>query len=277
VRVARGSFAGGLRAVLFLLALALTSTPAAALPANFTESAVYLGLDRPTSVRFSPDGRVFVAEKSGIIKVFDSLSDPTPTVVADLRGNVHDFWDRGLLGLALHPDFPTTPYIYALYTYDFDALEPSVPAPRWGDTCPDKDAQGLIIGPGATADGCVVNGRLVRLKVNPDDTLDGGEQVLLENRWCQQFPSHSIGDLVFGPEGALHVSAGDGASFNTDDWGQFGGTRGPAPQDYPFTPANPCADPNTPRGTATTKPGAQGGSLRAQDLRAPRACPTRPR
>jgi glucose/arabinose dehydrogenase/PKD repeat protein len=219
------------------------------------------------AIRFSPDGRVFVAEKSGLLKVFDSLSDTTPTTVADLRTNVHDFWDRGMLGLALHPDFPTTPYVYVLYTYDFDPLEPSRPAPRWGDTCPDKDASNNIIGPGATTDGCVVNGRVSRLTVNPDDTLSGGEQVILENNWCQQFPSHSIGSLVFGTEGALYVSAGDGASFNTEDWGQFGGTRGTAPQVYPFTPANPCADPNRPRGTATTKPTAEGGALRAQDVR----------
>ena len=37
---------------------------------------------------------------------------------ADLRTNVHDFWDRGLLGLALDPGFPTDPYVYVLYTYD---------------------------------------------------------------------------------------------------------------------------------------------------------------
>ncbi|HUD70719.1 MAG TPA: PQQ-dependent sugar dehydrogenase [Dongiaceae bacterium] len=252
-----------------IVCLVAAAVPAGALPPNFTESAVFLGLDHPTAVRFSPDGRVFVAEKSGLVKVFDSLTDTTPTVVADLRQNVHDFWDRGLLGLALHPDFPTTPYLYVLYTYDFDPLEPSVPAPRWGDTCPDKNAQNQIIGPGATADGCVVNGRLSRLTINPDDTLEGGESVLLENHWCQQFPSHSVGSLVFGPEGALYVSAGDGASFNTEDWGQFGGTRGPSPQTYPFTPANPCGDPNSVRGVATSKPAAQGGSLRSQDPRTP--------
>jgi hypothetical protein len=34
-------------------------------------------------------------------KVFDDLTDPTPTIFADLRTNVYNFWDRGLLRLAL--------------------------------------------------------------------------------------------------------------------------------------------------------------------------------
>ena len=48
---------------------------AATLPAGFSESVVFSGLTNPTAVRFAPDGRVFVAEKSGVIKVFDSLTD----------------------------------------------------------------------------------------------------------------------------------------------------------------------------------------------------------
>jgi len=250
-----------------LALVALAPSKAFALPTNFTESTAFSGLTAPVAVKFSPDGRVFVAEKSGLIKVFDNLADTTATVVADLRPNVHNFWDRGLLGFALDPQFPIRPYLYVLYTYDFDPLEPSIPAPRWGDTCPDKNGQGQPIGPGATTDGCVVTGRLSRLQVNANNTLNGGEQVLLENNWCQQFPSHSLGSLLFGPEGALYVSAGDGASFNTEDWGQLGGTQGSAPYSYPFTPANPCADPNSARGTPTSKPAAEGGAFRAQDAR----------
>src|SRR5262245_34335460 len=106
------------------------------LPPGFDDPVAFSGLTLPTAVRFSPDGRVFVAEKSGIIKVFDGLSDPTPTVVADLSTNVHDFWDRGMLGLALHPDFPATPYVYVLYAYDFDPATPAIGPPRWGDQCP---------------------------------------------------------------------------------------------------------------------------------------------
>jgi hypothetical protein len=47
---------------------------------NYQESTAFSGLTNPTAVRFASDGRVFVAEKSGLIKVFDDLTDTTPTV-----------------------------------------------------------------------------------------------------------------------------------------------------------------------------------------------------
>ena len=97
------------------------SAEAAPLPDGFQESTVFSGLTNPTAVRFSSDGRVFVAEKRGVIKVFDSLTDTTPAVFADLNVNVYNFWDRGLLGMTLAPNFPADPYVYVLYTYDHDA------------------------------------------------------------------------------------------------------------------------------------------------------------
>jgi glucose/arabinose dehydrogenase len=90
----------------------------ATLPAGFEEVVVLTGLAQPSAIAFSPDGRVFVAEKSGLVKVFPSLGSTQPTVFADLRTQVHNFWDRGLLGLALHPNFPATPWVYVLYTRD---------------------------------------------------------------------------------------------------------------------------------------------------------------
>jgi PKD repeat protein/glucose/arabinose dehydrogenase len=79
--------------------------------------------------------------------------------------------------------------------------------------------------------------------------MTGSEQVLIED-WCQQYPSHSIGALAFGADGALYVSGGDGSSFNFVDYGQVG---------------NPCGDP--PGGATLTPPTAEGGALRSQDLR----------
>ncbi len=211
---------------------------AAAAPPGVTESVVWSGLTAPTAISFAPDGRVFVAEKAGRIKVFDSLADPTPTIWADFNVAVHDFWDRGFLGMALDPNFASRPYVYALYPYN--KAPNSSQVPRWPDGCPTP--------PGGTDDGCVVTGRLSRF------TSDGTETVLIED-FCQQYPSHSVGSLVFGQDGALYVSSGDGASFNWADYGQDG------------SPVNPCGDPPAGAGGTMTPPTAEGGALRSQDVR----------
>ena len=237
-------------AVLGAILVPPESTPTSAqttLPAGFADSIALSGLELPTVVAFAPDGRVFVGEKSGLIKLFDNLQDPSPTVFADLRTQVHNYADRGLLGLAVDPQFPARPYIYVLYTRDA-AIGGT--APRWGtagatsDGCPDP--------PGMT-DGCLASGRLARLELS-GDRWTGTEQVLIDD-WFQQFDSHSIGAIAFGPDGALYASGGDAASWQFVDYGQRG------------IPRNPNGDPPVPVGGTQTPPTAEGGALRAQDLR----------
>jgi len=219
---------------------------ASVLPSGFQDTVTLSGMTNPTVVQFAPDGRIFVGQKNGVIKVFASLTDTNPVTFADLSAEVDDYWDRGLLGLALDPNFPTRPYVYVLYTYDA-AIGGT--APRWGDACPTP--------PGATTDGCVVSARVSKLTAS-GNTMTGAEQVLVEG-WCQQFPSHSIGTLLFGRDGALYAGAGDGASFNNVDYGQYGAT-------YAGDQANACADPPAPAGTALSPPTAEGGALRSQSV-----------
>jgi glucose/arabinose dehydrogenase len=230
---------------LAVAALSAGSAHAAVLPPGFHERTVLSGLTNPTAVRFAADGRVFVAEKSGLVKVFSNLDDTTPTTFADLRTEVHNFWDRGLLGLALDPGFPTSPYVYVLYTHDAPI---GGVAPRWG--MPSASSDSCPTPPGPTTDGCVVSGRLSRLQA-AGDVMTGAETVLIEN-WCQQYPSHSVGSLAFGADGKLYVSGGDGASFDFTDYGQQG---------------NPCGDPPVPAGGTPAPPTAEGGALRSQDVR----------
>lgn len=251
------------RALALLLALACVGSlaagagPAAAegiLPSGFRDSVEIEDLKDPTAVRFAPDGGVFIAQKNGEILYFEDFEDETPTVFADLRKQTYDNGDRGLLGLALDPNYPAEPYVYALYTFDHVLAEDAPGAyPRWGkaefnyegDPCPKPG--------GADVDACPVSGRLVRLTdVNHHATA---EKMLVEG-WCQQDSSHSIGAIEFGPEGALFASGGEGASFISPDYGQYG---------WPHK--NQCGDP--PGGEALTPPSAEGGSLRSQDLLTP--------
>jgi len=248
----------GLAAAFAVLAVGLgLSAPSAgadpALPAGFQDQIAIGGLEQPVNFRFAPDGRVFVAEKPGKILVFENIEDTTPEVFADLRTDVYETGDRGLLGLAIDPKFDEgRPYVYALYTYDHILGDPE-PPPKWGapettgDPCPDYNG----------GDACLVSGRLVRLEAEGDHAKESGGEVLqqvLAEDWCQQFSSHSIGDLRFGPEGDLYVSGGDGASFTSADYGQLG------------TEPNPCGDPPGAKGTALSPPDSEGGSLRAQNL-----------
>jgi glucose/arabinose dehydrogenase len=212
---------------------------AGTLPEGFTDTEVLSGLFLPTTLRWAPDGRVFVAQLNGVISVFDSMADPTPSTYADLRRQVYQFADKGLLGMALDPRFTSgRPYVYVLYTYDKDPNSPVFP--RWEDDCPTP--------PGADALGCVASARLSRL----DE--DGTEHVLVED-WCGQFSSHSVGALNFGRDGTLYASAGDGASYMFADYGQVG------------APRNPCGDPPVGVGGEQTPPTAQGGALRTQSFR----------
>ncbi len=213
------------------------------LPPGFQQSTVFRGLTQPVAVRFASDGRVFVAEQSGLILVFASITATTPTVFADLRPQVFDTIDTGLLGMALDPAFPSKPYVYVLYT--LDAPIGGTP-PVWNDSCPTP--------PDTDAD-CLVSARLSRLQA-AGDVMTGPEHVLV-NDWCQQYDTHSVGSIVFGVDGALYASAGDGAGYTTLDYGQAG------------SPANPCGDPPVAVGGAQTPPTAEGGSLRSQDLLTP--------
>ena len=228
--------------------------------ARFQDRLAIGGLSEPTAVAFAPDGTAFVALKNGRIKSFDYDStrrvfEPyvTSTDFADLSTNVMNYWDRGLTGITVDPNFPAQPYVYVNYTYDRDPRDKNSPpkVPKWGDgsqdydDCPDPAS---IDGPVV---GCIAMARVTRLTAERTAGSDGwtmvpGSERQLLADGCFQFGSHASGDVRIGPDGLLYASFGDGASFTTEDWGQVREPGGP----------DPCGDPLD-----------EGGSLRAQDAR----------
>ena len=194
-------------------------------PSGFVLEDAVTGLNQGVAFDFASGGRIFISEKRGVVRVAEQGELKSEPFI-DLSDDVNSRHDRGMLGLAVHPDFPAQPYVYLLFTYD----PPELP----------KDA---AIG-GPDGNGARVS-RLVRVKA--DETKDynvalpGSEKVLLgtnstyanignpnerngppscdENgvyvRDClpADEQSHTIGAVRFAPDGSLFVSNGDGANY----------------------------------------------------------------
>ncbi|MEI5673611.1 MULTISPECIES: PQQ-dependent sugar dehydrogenase [unclassified Nocardioides] len=221
------------------------------LPSGFQDRVVIGGLDQPTVVDFAADGTAFVGNQAGVISTVARAGAGfagTPAPFADLTRSVQNYWDRGLVGLAVDPALGTgagRDFVYVAYAYDRDPRDPAGEVPAWGnpaapyyDDCPAPAS----LEPGGSP-GCVASIRVTRLaaaKVDGAWTMTSETELLAGG--CLQFPSHGSGAVHVGPDRMLYVTAGEGASFDTADRGQFGG--------------NPCGDPVN-----------EGGSLRAQDLR----------
>src|SRR6185503_464552 len=90
-----------------------TAAGAAVLPPGFAETQIASGLKQPTAIAVAPDGRVFVAEKKGLLRIIkDDALLPAPF----LRITVFFNGERGLLGVAFDPDFAHNGYVYVYYT-----------------------------------------------------------------------------------------------------------------------------------------------------------------
>jgi glucose/arabinose dehydrogenase len=102
-----------------LLALAswclVARSAAADLPRGFTEEVLATNLNAVTAFAPLPDGRILIADQTGKLLLWREgrLLDPPALTL-----HVADYWERGLIGLALHPDFPRTPHLFVLYVTD---------------------------------------------------------------------------------------------------------------------------------------------------------------
>jgi glucose/arabinose dehydrogenase len=141
---------------------------------TFTDQVFKGGLTSPTAMAFAPDGRLFVAEKGGALRVIKNgvlLSQPFLTVPVSTLG------ERGLIGVAIDPNFSTNKYVYVQYTTNVDPIHNRVSRFTASSTNPDVAEAGS------------------ELAIADLDTLSGAY--------------HNAGALQFGPDGKLYVAAGD--------------------------------------------------------------------
>jgi glucose/arabinose dehydrogenase len=170
------------------------------------------GLTAPVAFADPGDGsgRLFIVEQTGSIRIWQNgaiLPTPFLTIPA---AELSCCSERGLLGLAFHPDFATNGYFFVNYTE---------PEPVNPPSCP-QDA------------GCNQNTVIARFRVESFvDPVDGDpnfadfstEVRLL--RYNQPYANHNGGDLKFGPDGYLYVSSGDGGDGgDPNDYAQNTGT-----------------------------------------------------
>ena len=175
---------------------------------GFVEDVVVSGLNLPTVFAFAPDGRIFVGEKGGAIRIFKNgllLSTPYYTVTP-----VNTQEDRGLLGLALDPNFATNGFVYVSYTYDTNPSNPGGIKTSQVIRINASTPLGDVAAAGSRA---VILGSVVGTAAQP--SCD--QQPLNADCIPSDYDSHSIGNLRFGPDGMLWVATGDGASYNSVD------------------------------------------------------------
>lgn len=174
----------------------LTGFAWAALPTGFADSRVAT-IAQSTALAFTPDGRMLIATQPGRLHVYqDGALLPTPAADLSLDSRVCSNFERGLLGVAVDPNFSTNHFVYLFYTFN-----------KFG-ICPLNDPM-LPQNP--------VN-RVSRFTVTDNTVNLGSERVLIDN-----IPSpkgnHAGGDLHFGKDGLLYVSVGDGGCDYAGDSG----------------------------------------------------------
>ncbi|MFZ2897583.1 MAG: PQQ-dependent sugar dehydrogenase [Saprospiraceae bacterium] len=208
----------GLSAFAFLLALSCGSP---AQPVIALEE-IASGFTKPVDISHAGDARLFITEQTGFIRIIAEDGTVLAEPFLDISGPVNDSGnERGLLGLAFHPDYANNGYFFVNYT------------------------------------GSGGHTRISRFSVSATDpnAADPDSEVILLTV-DQPFSNHNGGELAFGPDGYLYIGMGDGGSANDpQNNGQTAGTllgkmlridvdSQDAGLNYAIPPSNPYADPN---------------------------------
>ncbi len=197
------------RSTMRAYALALWATCAlpalaAQLPPGFVENPVATGLQSPTAMEFAPDGRLFVTQQGGDLRVIKNgalLATPFVTLTVNSDG------ERGLLGVTFDPNFATNNFVYVYYT----ATTPAI------------------------------HNRVSRFTANGDIAVPASEVVILDLNNLSGATNHNGGPIHFGADGKLYVGVGENAnSANSQTLNNLLGkllrinSDGSIPNDNPF-------------------------------------------
>lgn len=162
------------------------------------------GLNIPWEMAFSPDGRIFITERPGSVRVIlDDELQQEPWIELE----VADVGEGGLLGLALDPDFADNHFVYVAYTY--------------------RDSTGIL------------KNRLERLIDDPDSNSGSSDRIILDD--VPGGNIHDGGRVKFGPDGKIYWTTGDVGNANlAQDTSSLAGKilrinpDGSIPDDNPF-------------------------------------------
>lgn len=187
------------------------SSPASALPPNLEDVLIGDNWDQAVGILFAPNGRMFVWEKAGRVwNVENGVKAAQPLI--DIREEVGNWGDYGMLGFAIDPNFFSNGYIYLMYVVDYHHLA-NYGTPNYNPLTNlyFRDTIGRITRYTCNvADGYRSVNMASRL-ILVGETISTGIPI------CHQ--SHGTGTLLFGEDGTLLATCGDGASFDSVDVG----------------------------------------------------------
>lgn len=192
------------------LAFYVNQLPAQTPPVGFSSSTVSSNWDQAVGLVFSKSGnQMFVWEKGGKVWV---MENNIKSLLIDISEEVGNWRDFGLLGFALHPQFEANGYFYLLYTVDRHHLM-HYGTSTYSDTTNEYFSATI--------------GRLTRYtaaKMTNGYSADPNtRKILIGSTKSTGIPSlyqsHGVGSVVFGTDGTLLISAGEGASYASVDSG----------------------------------------------------------
>ncbi len=179
-------------------------------PPGFVDELLTDNFETPTGLAFDKSGQLYVWEKAGRIFQVDKETG-IKELLLDINVEVYDYLDHGLNGFVLHPDFENNGYMYLLYTVDRNYLF-FKDTPTYSVANNDKFSATI--------------GRITRYTLSEGEVDPATRKIILGEDHTDAIPilmdNHGVGSLVFGADGTLLVSVGDGAiakdpPFNPSD------------------------------------------------------------